>query len=624
METVMKRLTLVVALSMSVFHLYTAFTGSLDALLQRSIHLGFVFALTFLTSRRGSKANIAGLLVNLACLVAALLTISYIIVDYHQIVSRTPFVTPLTPMQYVCGVLAILLVLETARRNLGWPLPLLALVFLAYSFLGPYMPGILAHRGVSLRRLIDFLYLGADGIFGIPLGVSATYVFLFILFGSFLTESGAGKFFMDLASGLLGHVRGGPGLVAVGSSSLFGSISGSAVANVVGTGTFTIPLMKRLGFKKEFAGAVEAVASTGGQIMPPVMGAAAFIVAEIIGIPYIKLCLHAVLPAVLFYFAVGVTVYLEAGKQGLEGLPRHELPNVWTVLGEGGHLLLPIIVIVGFLVSGYTAIKAGLYGLISVIIASMVKKETRMDIRGILRALEEGARTAIPVVSACSCAGIIIGVVMYTGLGVRFGSILMWLSRGKPAMALILSMLGALVLGMALPTSAAYIVQASLAAPALIEMGFGRIQAHLFLFYFAVISCITPPVAMAAYAAAGLAEADPMKTGFTAFRVGIAAYIIPFMFAYNAALILLGQPAELLIAVPSAVIGVASLAAASAGWFLTKASITERLALAGSAILLIKPGVVTDLIGLVLLSTIFVIQKRKQATIQDYHLRASS
>jgi len=623
MEKTMRTLTAVVAVSMSLFHLYTAFAGALDAILQRGIHLFFAFALTFLAHGTDSKDKTGGLILKLACLAAAVLSIGYIVVDYHQIVSRVPFVTPITPIQYVCGVLAILLVLEITRRHLGWPLPVLASLFLVYSFLGPYMPGILGHRGVSLRRLVDFLYLGADGIFGIPLGVSATYVFIFILFGSFLSQSGAGKFFMDLAMALMGHIRGGPGLVAVTSSALFGTVSGSAVANVVGTGVFTIPLMKRLGFKKEFAGAVEAVASTGGQIMPPVMGAAAFIVAEIIGIPYIKLCVHAAIPAILYYFAVGFSVYLEAGKEGLAGLPRHELPNVWTVLREGGHLIIPIVVIVGFLVSGYTAIKAGLYGLISVVLVSMIKKETRMNVRGILEALEKGARTSLTVISACSCAGIIIGVVMYTGLGVRFGSILMWLSRGEPAVALVLSMLGALVLGMALPTSAAYIVQASLAAPALIQMGFGRIETHLFLFYFAVISCITPPVAMAAYAGAGLAEADPMRTGFTAFRIGIAAYIVPFIFVFNPALILLGQPTELLIAVPSALIGAIALAGASTGWLLIETNYIEKLVLGISAILLIKPGVVTDLIGVVLLLIVLASQRRKQAVLKDYGLGRS-
>jgi TRAP transporter 4TM/12TM fusion protein len=624
MEKRIANVALIVALSMSVFHLYTAFTGSLDALLQRSIHLGFVFTLTFLTNRGKSKVTLAGLLLNLACIAAGILVTAYVIVDYYQIISRTPFVTPLASIQYIYGILVILLVLETARRNLGWPLPVLALVFLVYSFLGPYMPGILAHRGVSLSRLIDFLCLGTDGIFGTPLGVSATYVFLFILFGSFLNTSGIGEIFMKLSTALLGHVKGGPGIVAVVSSALFGSISGSAVANVVGTGSFTIPMMKKVGFKKEYAGAVEAVASTGGQIMPPVMGAAAFIVAEIIGIPYVRLCLHAMLPAVLYFFAVGVMVYLGAAKQGWEGLPRNELPSAWGVLREGGHMFLPIVVIVGSLISGYTAIKAGLYGLISVVILSMLKQETRMSMSSLLEALEEGAKTAMPVASACACAGIVIGVVMYTGLGIRFGSILMWLSGGEPRIALILSMIAALVLGMALPTSAAYVVLASLAAPALIQMGFGRVQTHLFLFYFGVISCITPPVALAAYAGAGLAEADPMKTGFIAFRLGIAAYLIPFMFIHNPALLLIGHPREVLLAVPSAIIGAFSLAAASEGWFLTKITIIERLVLAGSAILLIKPGVVTDLIGLVLLIAIFVIQKRKQATIRGYEIGASN
>ena len=600
-----------IAVLMSLFHLYTAGFGVLGDINQRAAHLLFTFVLIFLAyaASPGSRSRLAFLDVVLALLGAV--SAGYLLVNYEYVVSRELYITPIQPWEWVFAVATVLLVLEAARRTNGWPLVIVAVTFLVYAFVGPHLPGLFSHRGVPPAKLVDQLYLTVEGIFGIALAVSATFVFLFILFGSFLEKSGTGEFFIDLSKAMVGDMRGGPAKMAVVASGMFGTISGSAVANVVTTGTFTIPLMRRLGYTRDFSGAVEAVASTGGQFMPPVMGAAAFVMAEFSGVPYLQVCIHAAIPAVLYYLAVGGMVHLEACKLGIQGLPRADLPRLGGVLWFGWHLFLPLIGIVYFLMNGYTPLLAGFYAVLLTVVISMARKATRMTPRKVYAALEAGALSALPVAAACAAAGIVIGVVNLTGLGLRFSSLIINLSGGNLLVALVLTMFASLILGMGLPTTPAYVIQAALAVPALVNLGVPVIAAHLFCLYFAVISAITPPVALAAYAGASISGGNAMTTGFIATRLGLAAYIIPYMFVYGPALLTIGEPLNVLLAATTALVGVVGLAAAAEGWLLGRMVAWERLLALGSALCLIKPGWMTDLAGLVLFGAVALTQFRR-------------
>ena len=488
-------------------------------------------------------------------------------------------------------------------------LPLMAVVFVLYALVGPYLPGPLAHRGIAPETLIDQMYLVTEGIFGIPLGVSATYIILFIIFGAFLERSGVGEFFIQLANAIAGGARGGPAKVAVVSSAMFGSISGSAVANVVTTGAFTIPLMKRVGYRPHFAGAVEAAASTGGQIMPPVMGAAAFVMAEFMGIPYLEVCKHALIPALLYFVAVLASVHFEALRTGLRGLPKEELPPLGRTLLRGGHMLLPVVIIVGLLIMGYTPMYAAIVATASTVVLSWLRKETRMGPRAIWDALERGAVNTLTAASACACAGIIIGVVALTGLGLKFTSVVLAVAAGNLLPALFLTMIAGLVLGMGLPTTPAYIVMAALLIPALMSMGVNMVAAHMFAFYFAIISAITPPVALASYAGAGVAKADSWQTGIAAVKLGATAYIVPFMVAFSPALLLIGSPDETIRSVLTAIIGVVCLAGGLQRYLLTRANLVEALLLLAAAFTLIDPNLMTDVVGLGFLAAAVVLQR---------------
>jgi TRAP transporter 4TM/12TM fusion protein len=492
---------------------------------------------------------------------------------------------------------------------IGWALPLTAIAFLLYALFGQHLPGLIRHTGFSVETIIDQLYLTTEGIFGIPLGVSATYVILFVIFGAFLEQSGTGQFFMDFATSLVGGAKGGPGKISVVSSGLFGTISGSAVANVMVDGWLTIPLMKRTGFKHEFAAAVEATASTGGQIMPPVMGAAAFVIAEFTGIPYIDICKHALIPALLYYLALFMAIHFEASKTGLLGVPKEERPKLKWVMITKGHLFIPLVVIVYFMLAGYTAMYACIYATLSVFLISLLRAETRMGLKKILGAMEYGAMNMLPVAAACACAGIVVGMINLTGLGLKFTSFVLIISGNSLVPALIFTMIAGIILGMGLPTTAAYIVQAALLIPALIKLGVPLIAAHLFVFYFACISAITPPVAMAVYAAAGISGSNIWKTGIEAMKIGATGFIVPFMFVYGPSLLLIGSSTSIVTTIISASIGVVLLSAGLMGWFLKEATYLERAMLIAGAICLIKPGLYTDAVGLVLLIIVILLQK---------------
>lgn len=601
-----------IAIVMSSYHLYTGAFGAPEALLHRSIHLMFTMVLIFLLYPfRKEKGAYISRLGDFVFLGISLGGILYIFLNYEYFITRYPYVHPLSPADMAVGILFVLALLEAARRSIGSAMPITAICFLIYAYIGPSLPGLMRHAGFNTEAIIDQLYMTTEGIFGIPLGVSATYVILFVIFGVFLEKSGTGQFFMELAAATTGKAAGGPGKIAVVASGLFGTISGSAVANVMVTGQFTIPMMKRTGFQPHFAGAVEATASTGGQIMPPVMGAAAFVMAEFMGIPYLTVCKHAIIPAILYYLSVFMAVHFEAVRTDLRGMLEAP-PRLAAVMLSRGHLLLPVAVMLYFLFEGYTPMYACIFSIIAALILANVKKETRMGLEKILDALENGAKGALQVACACACAGIIIGIVNLTGLGLKFTGFVLYLAGESLTPALLFTMIAGIILGMGLPTTAAYIVMAALLVPGLIKLGIVPIAAHMFVFYYAIISAITPPVALAVYAGAGLAGSNMWKTGLAAVRIGAPGFIIPFMFVYEPSLLFVGSLWEILSTFITATIGVVMLAAGLIGWFIRETNVVERLLLVGGAILLIKPGIYTDIMGAVFLLVVIIIQKARQ------------
>jgi TRAP transporter 4TM/12TM fusion protein len=599
------------AIAMASYHLYAGIFGAPEALIHRSTHLLFTLFLVFLIYRFPRKR---GRWLDYGLLSLSLLSILYIFWNYDYIITRYPYVHPLSPWDLLMGIVLTLLLLEGARRSIGLAMPLTAVFFLVYAYVGPWLPGIMRHAGFNTEAIIDQLYMTTEGIFGIPLGVSATYVILFVIFGAFLERSGTGQFFMDLASATTGKTRGGPGKIAVISSALFGTISGSAVANVMVTGQFTIPMMKRAGFQPHFAGAVEATASTGGQIMPPVMGAAAFVMAEFTGLAYITVCKHAFIPALLYFLSVFMAIHFEAIRSNLRGITE-SVPRLATVLIHKGHLLIPVGVILYLMFAGYTPMFACIYAIVAVILIANLKRESRMGIGKILQALEEGAKGTVSVAIACACAGIVIGIINLTGLGLKFTGFVLLLAGESLALALLFTMVAGIFLGMGLPTTAAYIVMAALLIPALVKLGIPTIAAHMFAFYYAIISAITPPVALAVYAGAGLAGSNMWKTGFAALRIGAPGFIIPFMFAYAPSLLLVGSAQTIILSIVTAVVGVIMLAAGMMGWFLRETTLHERAILVAGAILLIKPGFYTDVLGLVLLGVVVLTQRIRKKNV---------
>jgi TRAP transporter 4TM/12TM fusion protein len=512
----------------------------------------------------------------------------------------------------IFGGITILVVLEASRRVIGPSISIVAIVFLLYAAYGQYVPGLLGHRPFPLSRIIEFQYLTTEGIFGIPLGVSSTFVFLFILFGAFIIKCGMGKFFTDLSMSIAGASPGGPAKVAVIASGFEGMISGSSVANVVTSGSITIPLMKSIGYPKHFAGAVEAVASTGGQFMPPVMGAGAFVMAEFLGVPYARIALLAFIPACLYYLACYMQIHYRANKLRMVGVPREQLPKAWPVLKAKGYLLIPIGVLVYFLLNYYSPMKVAFLAIVASVAVGVIQRgEDRFTLRAFFETLEEGARTALGVAVACACAGIVVGVITMTGLGLKFSAVIIDLSQGFLSITLALTAIVCLIMGMGVPVTASYIIVATIAAPALTKLGVIPLAAHLFVFYFAVLADITPPVCIAAYAAAGLAGANPMKTGFTATKLGIAAFIVPFFFCYDTSLMGLGSVAEVLLSMATATLGVIALAGATEWYYLRPNRFHESILLLIAAICLIKPGWITDIIGLVLFSLVTFLQYSK-------------
>ena len=606
-----KKIIAAIAITFSVFQLYTAIFGVLDAQLQRAIHLGFGLALAYLLYpfRRAWTRDHYFHPIDIVFAVLGAATPAYLVIQYRELITRAGTVSP---VDTVVGGLGILLVIEATRRVVGLPMVTVVLAFIAYAFLGPYMPGVLAHRGLTPEQLIGHLYFTTEGIFGIPLGVSSTFIFLFILFGAYLESTGLGKFFIDLANAVAGWASGGPAKVAVLSSGLMGTVSGSSVANVVGTGSLTIPMMKKLGYNANFAGAVEAAASTGGQLMPPVMGAAAFLMAEFVGVPYIDVVKAAAIPALLYFTGVWLGVHFEAKRKKLKGIPRAELPNPLTLLKERGHLAIPLVVIVYLLVSGYTPMRAALVAIFLSILCAMLRKSTRMKPIEIVYGLERGAKGVLGVLVACASAGIIIGVVTKTGVGLRLASGLIDLAGGMLLPAMFFTMITAIVLGMGVPTTANYVITSTIAAPALEQMGVPVLAAHMFVFYFGIIADVTPPVALAAYAGAGISGGNALKTGVHASKLAIAAFIIPYVFVLSPVLLMVdATPLALVSVTLTALLGMIAISSALCGFLADHCRPYERILLIIAGLLMIKPGGITDLVGLVLFVVILVMQYRR-------------
>lgn len=609
------KLIAVICICFSLFQIYTGFFGLMDAMLQRAIHLAFGISLVYLLCPT-KRSWVKGGNVHPLDLFLALLSIvppAYILLNYQQLVLRAGTVTP---ADVVIGLLGIIMVIEAARRIVGLPIVIVVLCFIAYGFLGPYMPGPLAHRGLTLDQMVGHLFFTTEGVFGIPLGVSASFIFLFILFGAYLEKTGLGKFFIDIANAIAGWASGGPAKVAVLSSALEGTISGSSVANVVGSGAFTIPMMKKLGYHKDFAGAVEAAASTGGQIMPPIMGAAAFLMAEFVGIPYMEVVKAAVVPAILYFLGVFLGVHFEAKRSNLKGTPRSMLPPFGKIMKEEGHLAIPLIAIIGLLSSGYTPMKAALAGIVISIATAMLRSNTRMSFADIVDGLIKGARGALGVLIACASAGIIIGVVTKTGVGLKLASALVSISAGNFMLLLFCTMITSLILGMGVPTTANYVITSTIAAPALISLGVPILAAHMFVFYFGIIADITPPVALAAFAGAAISGGNPLKTGVNASKLGIAAFIIPYMFVLSPAM--LGIDATfgaVVMTTITAIIGMIGVSAAMIGQFVMPANWAERILLLAGGLCLIDPGSFTDIVGVAILAAVGVFQyfRKKKA-----------
>ncbi len=593
--------TTVIGVMMVIYHIWAIAFGTPEAVWFRGTHLLFAMTLVFIIHRRSGAPEGLPNAPDYVLLILSATPILYLFANYDYIVNRIFYVDDLTTADIIMGTIMTVMVLEATRRVIGWALPITAIVFLFYAlFIARLEP----------MRLLDQLYMTTEGIFGIPLSVSASYVLIFVLFGSFMERTGTGQLFMDFAMSLTGATAGGPGKVSCVSSALFGTISGSAVANVMVDGPITIPLMKRSGFPSHFAAGVEAVASTGGQLMPPIMGAAAFVMAEFLGVSYGQVVIWAIIPSVLYYIACFSAVHFEAKRRGLLGVPRSELPKLGQVMRERGHMFGPVLAILVVMYSGFSAPMAALAGVAACFPVAALRQSTRhyVTIQNIIEACVDGARNALPVAMACACAGVVIAVVTLSGLGIVFMQFVVHLSQSYLLLALVFTMIAGIVLGMGMPTTPAYIIMTALLVPAIVKFGVLLPAAHMFAFYFAILSAITPPVALAVFAAAGLAKSDLWATGLAAVRIAATAFIIPFMFVYEPALLMIGDWPTIIMASISAGVGVMIFAAGLHGYFVTHSTLWQSALLVLGGLLLIDPHWTTDVIGAFLVAIVVLAQ----------------
>ena len=603
MKSALKKVSLILAICFVAFHLYTAAFGTMPGIAQKSIHLGFLLVIFYINAMVDSEKRWEQIFLGIMALFA-LGGCAYITILDENLQLRAGIVYA---SDILFAILLIIAIFEACRRKMGNPLVIITLVFVAYAFLGKYIPGFLNQPGMTLKKFTSLVYLTTDGIFGSPLYASASYVVLFVLLGAIMSVSGIGDYMTNLATSLFGHMRGGPAKVAVVASGFFGSISGSPTANVIGTGTFTIPMMKKNGFEPEFAAAVEATASTGGAIMPPIMGSTAFIMAEMLGIPYTAVAKAALIPAILYFLAVLFGVDIYAAKHGLKGIPRSQLPKVRSMLKQI-YMLAPLIFLIFCMaVFNMTIVRSGLLTIIVTLVLVEINPKTRMTKEQWLQIPVQTVKSAVSVGIACVMAGIISGVIMGSGLGYRISSILTSVAGTSMLLLLVLTMVVSLIMGMGVPTTAAYLVLASLVAPTMIQLGIPPLAAHMFIFYFGCISSITPPVALAAYAGAGLAGCDPNKTGYKAFRLAFCSFLMPYLFVYNPVLLMEGGVLDILWSLVTALIGAYLLASGFEGFFFRwSLKWFERPLMILGAVMLIVPGMVTDLVGIAIIVVEFV------------------
>lgn len=624
-------ITVFISVIFVLFQLYATLSGAITAQVLRATHLAFVQLLAFLLfppTKHSPRNTLPWYDIVLGLIGAACWL--YIVVNFDSLVRRSGNNTPL---DVAIGIVGILVLFESCRRIVGLPIMIIAGSFIVFAFAGKYLPGFLHHRGYSLQRVVCHLFYNTEGIMGTPIGACSTFIFLFILFGALLEKTGIGHFFIDVCNALAGGASGGPAKVAVLSSALLGTVSGSSVSNTVGSGSFTIPMMKRLGYKGEFAGAVEAAASTGGQIMPPIMGAAAFLMAESLGLPYITIVKAAIVPAILYFTGIFITVHLEAKKLGLKGLPKDQLPRFMPLLLRKGYMILPLVVIIYFLCAGKTAVFAALMGIIACVLVGFGVsvsdlahgRKPSFGGKDIVEIMCTAARNIISVAIACGMAGIIIGIVTLTGLGLRLGNGLVMLAHGKLLLTLVFTMVASIILGMGAPTTANYLITSTITAGAIISLGIEPLAAHMFAFYFGIIADVTPPVALAAIAGAAIAKAKPMKTALNATKLAIGAFIIPYMFVYNSKMLMINASAlSVVMIIITAILGMFGISVAlegygfnNTGFFYNsrkgKATIiafdaVERLLFAVAGLLCVIPEAKTDIIGVSLLAILIAYQ----------------
>ena len=600
------------AVALTLFQIYS--TGGFTVLptpIQRATHLALVMVLVFLWKpafkyREGAEP-LPMLLLDLCLAGLALAIGAYVVVNNDALLDRLRYVDPVSDMDYLMGISAVILVLEITRRTAGLPLVIVSLSFLLYAFFGQYLPAGLKHNGILHSDLLEQLFLTTDGIYGVPLAAAAGMIFAFVMFGAFLERANMSALFMDLACLLTRRSQGGPAKVSIFASALFGTISGSAPANVYGTGTFTIPLMKRVGYSAPFAGAVEAVASTGGQMMPPIMGAAAFIMADLAGTSYLEIAKAALLPSFLYYLALLAMIHFEAVNKNIGRLPEDQIPPARSVLIRL-YYLLPLAALIAAMILGRSVVSCAFIGIAAVLVLSVFRAETRFTPARFKSALELSAKNALMISSCCACAGIVVAVIALTGVGYKFISVVTMIAGDNLLLLLICLMITSMILGMGVPTSPAYIIVATLGAPALVKAGVPVIAAHMFVFYYAILSAITPPVCVASFSGAAIAGANAMKTGVISVKLGIVAFVIPFMFVYQPALMLQGEPAALLTACMTSIIGVLGMAGGLQGYSIARCRMWERPLLALGGLALIDSGSLTDLIGIGALAAVSVLQ----------------
>ena len=596
------------AIIVSLYHMYTSYFGTPPIRIHRSLHTAAMLILAFAiypAYKRASRSSIP--LYDWVLMGLAAMTGIYMWVEHNDLIMRS---TNPTTMDYVVATALVFLVIEAARRLTGWALPILAILALLYATFGRELSGMFRHRGYPIEDTFANLYMSVEGIYGTAIGVSASYIFLFVLFGAVLQRSGMGQFFNDIALALAGQSRGGPAKVAVIASGFLGSINGAAVANVVTTGAFTIPLMKKVGYNKTFAGAVEATASVGGQILPPIMGASAFIMAETLGVPYQTIAIAAIIPALLYYLGIIAQVHLRATKEGLKGISRENLPLVREVLKERGHLMIPLVFLLYMLFfSGRTVLFSALLTIIVSIIVAQFRASTRMSVGDIFGALADGAKTSVSTAIACAAVGIIVGVVTRTGFAVNLASAIVSIGAGSLLLSLMLTMIASIILGMGLPSIPTYIITATMAAPALVELGVEPLVAHMFVFYFGLFANITPPVALASFAAAGISGAEPMRTGVQSMRLALAGYVIPYLFVLSPAMLL--QDTQFFDAAQvtlTGIVGVLILSVAVEGHLWVDVPWWRRILFGAGAIGMMSPDKITDIIGIAIIGVTLVLQ----------------